>query len=206
MSIGGAQSETGDSTSVSLLRRAKANDSAAWERLSRLYSPLVYQWCRRFGLHAADAADVVQDTFRSVALSIGQFRHDAAGGSFRGWLWTIARNKVHDFHRRQGRQAEAAGGTTAHRNLQQLPEMAPEEADESSRQQVTADLAERALVLMQTDFEERTWRAFWLTAVEQKTAAEAGQELALSTAAVYMAKSRVLRRLREELDGLDLIE
>ena len=108
--------------------------------------------------------------------------------------------------RRRGGRPQALGGSTAHQQLQQLPDQAPEHSDEAHCHQVRSELAQRALTLMQQDFEERTWQAFWKTAVEQKTAPHAAEELGISVAAVYMAKSRVLRRLREELDGLDLIE
>lgn len=206
MANSGLQSEVGSSTSVSLLRRAKAHDPEAWRRLSNLYGPLVYQWCRHVGLQPADAADVVQETFCSVAAALARFRHDEPGDSFRAWLWTITRNKLRDFHRRRAGKPEAVGGEEAYGQMQQLPAAAPEEADDDARRAVRADLAERALALMQGDFEETTWRAFWLTAVENTTAPQAAEEIGISVAAVYMAKSRVLRRLREELDGLDLIE
>jgi RNA polymerase sigma-70 factor (ECF subfamily) len=199
------QTESG-STSRSLIRRAAANDPAAWQRLSHIYGPLVYQWCRHCGLQPDDAADIVQEVFRSLARSLDSFRREQPGDSFRAWLWTITRNKLRDHHRNRQRQPLAAGGSTAHEQLQQLPDLAPEDSDAGHRQQVRSELAQRALGLMQQDFEERTWQAFWKTAVEQQSAAQAAAELGLSVASIYMAKSRVLRRLREELDGLDLVE
>lgn len=197
---------TSESTSGSLIRRAAGSDPLAWQRLSSVYGPLVYQWCRRFGLQADDAADVVQEVFRSLARSLGSFRADQPGDSFRAWLWTMTRNKLRDHHRRCQHGPQALGGSTAHQQMQQLPDRAPEDSDEVHYHQVRSELAQRALTLMQQDFEERTWQAFWKTAVEHKTAPQAAEELRMSVAAVYMAKSRVLRRLREELDGLDLIE
>src|SRR5688572_27107799 len=206
MTNAGEQAESNDSTSRSLIRRAAANDPVAWQRLSQVYGPLVYQWCRHCGLQPDDAADVVQEVFRSLARSLNTFRQEQPGDSFRAWLWTIIRNKIRDHHRRGHRQPQAFGGSTAQQEFQQLPELAPDDSDEAQRQQVRSELAQRALSLMQQDFEERTWQAFWKTAVEQKTAPQAAEELGTSVAAVYMAKSRVLRRLREELDGLELIE
>lgn len=200
------QTQSSGSTSRSLVRRAAANDPAAWQRLSQVYGPLVYQWCRHCGLQPDDASDVVQEVFRALARSLNTFRSDQPGDSFRAWLWTITHNKLLDHHRSRQRRPQAIGGSTAHQELQELPEIAPEDSDEPHRQQVRSELAQRALALMQQDFEERTWQAFWKTAVEQKTAPQAAAELGTTVAAVYMAKSRVLRRLREELDGLDLLE
>lgn len=192
------------STSRSLIQRAIGECPLAWERLSLLYTPLVYAWCRQAGLQPHDAADVVQEVFRALLRGLKQFRRDRPGDSFRGWLWTITRHKILD-HRRAGqRQPQAAGGSSAQRQLGELPDRAPEEQDPTQVAAVRSELARRAMELMRQDFEDRTWQAFWLTAVEEKTASQAAEALGLSPAAVYMAKSRVLRRLREELEGLDL--
>jgi RNA polymerase sigma-70 factor (ECF subfamily) len=195
--------ESSGSASSGLLARVKANDGAAWTRLVELYGPVVYRWARANGLQASDAADVVQDVFQSVARSIESFRREAPADTFRGWLWTIARNKIRDHFRRQGGQPQAAGGDTAAAAMAQMPEAGPDDSDEMARRAAQASLARRAMTLMQGDFEESSWRAFWLTAVEGRSAADAAAELGISAAAVYMAKSRVLRRLRQELAGLE---
>ena len=205
MTDNGVQSESG-STSGSLLQRARARDAAAWEKLTKVYGPLVYRWCRRAGLQASDAADVVQEVFRSVADAIGRFRKGRPSDSFRGWLWTIARNKIRDHFRRRAAEPQAIGGSTAQLETQQLAEVAPDETDDGSRERLKSSLARRAVMLMQEDFEERTWQAFWRTAVDERDPAEVAQQLGMSRASVYMARSRVLRRLRQELDGLELVE
>ncbi len=206
MNDGAVPAAASESTSRTLLRRTAANDPEAWGRLSKVYGPLVYQWCRRANLQADDAADVVQEVFRSVAKRLCDFRLAGPGASFRGWLWTIARNKVRDHHRRRQNRPLPVGGSTANQQIQQLPELPPDDTDGDQGDSVRSQLADRALALMRTDFEETTWQAFWKTAIEQKAASQAAEELGLSTAAVYMAKSRVLRRLREEFAGLDLID
>jgi RNA polymerase sigma-70 factor (ECF subfamily) len=89
---------------------------------------------------------------------------------------------------------------------EQIAEVAPDETDDVSCERLKSSLARRALALMQKDFEERTWQAFWLTAVDGRDPAEAAQQLGMPRASVYMARSRVLRRLRQELDGLDPTE
>jgi RNA polymerase sigma-70 factor (ECF subfamily) len=190
-------------TSPSLLARVRQHDPAAWSRLSRLYGPLVYQWSRRCGLSAEDAADIVQEVFGVLAKRIDAFRRERPDDTFRGWLWTIARNKVRDHARRARAQAAADGGTEAYRRLQQLPDNAPEPwADDNERTVSERGIVSRALALIQTEFETTTWQAFWIATVEHKTAAEIADQLGLTKHAVHQAKYRVLRRLREELDGL----
>ncbi len=115
--------------------------------------------------------------------------------SFHGWLWSIARNKLNDLYRHQSQEPQSPGGTSFQQQIDQLPD-APSAADLSDD---VPGLARRALSLLQTDFEEVTWRAFWRTAVDLQPAATVATELGLSVSAVYTAKSRVLARLREEL-------
>ncbi len=186
-------------TSRSLIDRVRANDAAAWERLVRLYAPLVLHWCRRGGLREQDAADVFQDVFQAVASHIARFHREREGDTFRGWLRVITHSKVCDHFRRRGREAEAVGGTNAGRRMAQVP--APELPEEESAADEAAEgrLVRRVLELIRTEFEERTWQAFWRTAVEGRRAGEVAAELAMSPGAVRVAKSRVLHRLREEL-------
>jgi RNA polymerase sigma-70 factor (ECF subfamily) len=188
----------GDSSSRSLVERLKAHDGEAWRRLTDLYGPLVFGWARRAGLQESDSADVLQEVFRAVLKSIDAFRRDRPGDSFRGWLWTIARNKVHDHYRAARARPDAAGGNAAFQRWQDLPETPPQEQLHDDSREV----ARRALALLRTDFEESTFRAFWLTTVDGLPANEAARELGISVAAVYTAKSRVLARLRHELAGL----
>lgn len=189
--------DSSNSSSATLVARLRAGDAQAWHRFSVIYGPLVLSWSRRAGLQENDSADVVQETFKAVAAHVGVFRRERPDDSFRGWLWTITRSKLLDHFRRRGRQPLAAGGSVAQQQLQELPDVPP--ADESSHQEMAA-VARRALAIIQTDFQETTWQAFWRTAVDQRPAASVAEELGLSVAAVYMAKSRVLLRLRQELD------
>jgi len=154
-------------------------------------------------LQAGDAADVTQEVFKSVASSIDRFRRDRAGDSFRGWLWTITRNKIRDHFRRQADEPQAAGGTAAHERLHAISQEPPE-AENSllSSFDADADLVRRALRIVEAEFEAKTFRAFWRTAIDGQRAADVAEELDMSTAAVYMAKSRVFRRLRTEMEGL----
>jgi RNA polymerase sigma-70 factor, ECF subfamily len=185
-------------TSRSLLGRVKAGEAAAWDRLVSLYAPLVYRWCRRSELPEQEIADVFQDVFQAVAAHVADFRQEREGDTFRGWLRAITRNKVRDHFRRAGREPGGAGGTEAQVRFAQLPDASPGE-DDSDGGRADPGLFGRAMEILRGEFEERTWRAFWLTAVEDQAPADVASELGLSPGAVRVAKSRVLRRLREEM-------
>jgi RNA polymerase sigma-70 factor (ECF subfamily) len=188
-----------DSTSVTLLERIRARDRAAWERFVHLYSPLVYRWCRQAGLQEADAADVGQDVFRAVAGAIANFHRDQEGDTFRGWLRVITRNKLHDFARREPNACRGAGGSDAQRQLKQLADADPSEPDTEHEDKLL--LCRRAMELVLGDCEERTRQAFWRVVVEGQAVADVAGDLDLTPNAVYLLKSRLLRRLREEFAG-----
>ena len=195
------------STSSSLLEGVKARDTDAWSRFSRLYSPLVYRWARQMGLQATDAADVVQEVFRAVALHVAEFRREKPGDSFRGWLYTITRNKVRDHFRRRGAQPQAEGGSEGQARLLEVPDVLPDDKLRDDTTSVTlasaqAELTHRIMELVRAEFEPRTWQAFWLTTVDGRVPAEVAGELGMKVGSVYMAKNRVLARLRQELSGL----
>ncbi len=147
------------STSSGLLQRVKAQDPEAWRRLTRLYSPLVYSWCRRYELSAEDSADVLQEVFRAVYSGIERFRSDRPGDTFRGWLWAIAKNKIRDHFRSRQGLPDAKGGTEAYRQLENLPDC-PRGEDSIDQGSFVGSVGHRALELMKVDFEERTWQAF----------------------------------------------
>lgn len=189
-------------TSLSMLELVQSQDPRAWQRLVHLYSPLIFSWGRRTGLSEEDAADVLQEVWRSVAANIERFEKTSDRGSFRGWLWTITRNKLRDhFRGRQGKPL-AAGGTDAHERLQEIPDEEPMIDASSAHGDAPADFLKRALNLVEGDFEKHTWQAFWRTTVDGHSAAAVAAELGISVDSVYQAKSRVLRRLRDELQGL----
>ena len=196
---GGSSRSSG--TSRSLLDRIRANEAAAWDRLVALYAPLVFYWCRRAGLQEEDSADVFQEVFQAVAAHIDGFRRDHVGDTFRGWLRTIARNKIHDHFRRCGREPTGAGGSDAQTRMAQVPAPLPLEEEDAERE-AERRLFDRALESIRDEFEERTWRAFWLTAIDDGSAKDVAAELGMSPGAVRVAKSRVLQRLREELGDL----
>ena len=185
------------STSVTLLGRVRrSDDQAAWQRFVALYTPLLFRWSQRAGLAEADAADLVQDVLLTLLKELPKFQYDA-GRSFRSWLKTVTTNKCRE---RQRRKRPAAGQGGENDPLQAVP--AADQWEEFWNAEYQQQLVRRALEIMQTEFEPKTWRTCWEHTVNDKTAAAIGQELGLSEGAVYVAKSRVLRRLRQELAGL----
>lgn len=190
-------SSSSNSTSASLIRRVRLKDAGAWKRLVELYGPLVYSWSRRQGLRDSDAADVVQDVFRSVFQALDQFQREHPDANFRGWLAAITRNQVHLFFRRQGHGSPALGGDAATILMQQVPD--PLNEDDSTVAE-SHRLLHRALAIVRVDFNETTWKSFWRMAIEQHPAAEIAADLGLTETSVRQAKFRVLQRLRQELD------
>jgi RNA polymerase sigma-70 factor (ECF subfamily) len=188
-----------DTTSCSLLIKAAASDGDAWNRLMGLYAPLVVHWCRQSGLQSDEAQDVIQEVFAAVAVGLKTYQSDRPGGSFRGWIRGIARHKLQDHYRRGPARAE--GGSEALVRLRAVPE--PVEAPDLSESDTdVADLYRRALEQVRGQFEERTWQAFWKVAMENRSPAEAASELGMTPNTVRQAKSRILRRLKEELGEL----
>ena len=190
------------SISANLLDRLRCCDANAWTRLIRLFGPKVYQWCRAAGLQPDDAADVGQEVFRAVVGGVGRLRRQGPADTFGGWLWRITQHKLRDYWRQRGRRPEAFGGSSIRRWIEQVP-------DQYSRDSGSSSEFERlmaALATVQADVESRTWQAFWLVTIEGWTAREAAGRLAMSRGAVYVAKSRVLRRLRDELDAVRVSE
>jgi RNA polymerase sigma-70 factor (ECF subfamily) len=195
-------SQRSSATSRSLLARVQADEPDAWERLVRLYAPLVLRWCRCKGLQEPDIADIFQEVFQAVLVHVGGFRKERKGDTFRGWLRRITQNKLRDHYRRLGREAQAAGGSSAQERLGQLPQPPAGEDDPLTGDEGERELFARALALIRGEFEERTWSAFWRTAVEGRAAGDVAAELSMSPGAVRVAKSRVLHRLRAELGDL----
>jgi RNA polymerase sigma-70 factor, ECF subfamily len=182
-------------TPVSLLTRIREPSATdAWGQFVDLYSPLLFHWAHRLGLQENDVADLVQDVFAVLVEHLPRFTYEA-DGSFRAWLKTVLLNAW-----RKQTARRAARGETGANALPTLAEADPRlEIDE---EEYRRHLVSRALALMQSGFEPATWKACWEFVVNDRPAADVAAELGLSVNAVYLAKSRVLRRLRAELQGL----
>ncbi len=198
------QAGSADPSSItsSLLRRVKVQQPEAWRQLVRLFGPVVYGWCRQSGIQPADAADVAQETFRAVSAGVEKFRRQQPGDSFRGWLWTITRNKIRDHFRHRRDHPAAEGGTNAQQQWAQIPDAPPPSTITGRQSGSSQSLTHQGLKLIRGEFEDRTWQAFWRTTVDHQPAAEVADELGMTRAAVYKAKSRVMRRIRQELGEL----
>jgi RNA polymerase sigma-70 factor, ECF subfamily len=184
-----------DTTSTSLLKRLRQPDADAdWAKFVELYTPFLLEWTRRAGLQAQDAADLVQDVFITVLEELPRFIYDK-DKSFRGWLRTVARRKWSNHLRSRKKLPEVQDAA-----LDEVAGTDDLEAywDAEYGKRVTT----RALELMQAEFEPNTWKACWEFVVRCRSAADVAAELGMSENAVYLAKWRVTRRLREELLGL----
>ncbi len=186
------------SISSTLLERIRTRQPDAWQRLVRLYGPVVYRWCRQLGVSHADAPDVVQEVFAGVAVNVEQFHREGPEDSFGAWLRTITQNKVCDHFRRRHGLPDAKGGTDAYRQVLDVPEPPDSSSLLSTRLEMDQQFTQRVVEVVRAEFENHTWDAFWRIVVEGQSPAEVAQALGLSLPAVYQAKSRVLRRLRRE--------
>jgi RNA polymerase sigma-70 factor (ECF subfamily) len=182
-------------TSVSLLERLKRpTDESSWDRFAQLYAPLMFDWARRLGLQDADAADLVQDVFLVVVRKLPEFQYQP-GRSFRGWLRTVLTNKWRD--------RPAAMHTLAAGREGLLAALADENGQAEEEERAYRHyLIGRTVELLRPEFSDPVWRAFTAYAVEGQPVEEVAQSAGLSVNSVYLAKSRVVSRLRRELSGL----
>ncbi len=193
-------------TSLTLLEGMLNGDERQWDRFVKLYGPLVYEWCRRARVSEDESADVVQDVFRAVATKLKDFRREGPGDSFHGWLWGITRNTALYHFRRAARQPTGRGGSAAQSQLNEIPEVLPETWNDAQQQSDTSLVYQRAVELLQTEFESHTWQAFWQTVVEGDRAGDVAAKLGMTVGAVYNARYKVLKRLRTEFAGMFKIE
>jgi RNA polymerase sigma-70 factor (ECF subfamily) len=179
-----------------LVRLGDPRDDRAWSQFVEIYAPLVYGFARKHGLQDADAADLTQDVLQAVSGGIRNLDYDPRRGTFRGWLFTVVRNKLCNFLVAQKRPGRGTGDPAAHVQLQELPDREQDESawwDQEYERRVFSWAAEE----VRGAFQESTWKAFWQTAVEGKTGPEVARTLRMSVAAVYLAKGRVIARLKE---------
>jgi RNA polymerase sigma factor (sigma-70 family) len=184
-----------------LLRMRDAKDHEAWHTFVELYAPLVYRFARKRGLQDADAADLTQDVLRSVAGAMKDGKYDPARGSFRGWLHMVTRNAVYRSLRGERRQPSGTGDTQQQARLEQIP--APSEQQDWDYEHQKR-LFVWACEEVRDEFQAKTWTAFWQTAVDGKSVKDVEAKLGLSAGAIYVAKSRILTRIRERIGQIEL--
>jgi RNA polymerase sigma-70 factor, ECF subfamily len=192
-------------TSITLLQRLRTHEPDAWTTAVQLYSGLMYSWCLRCGVTTSDVDDLVQQSFAQAAEKLGQFRREAAGDTFRGWLRTVTVNLCRMHFRKLGKTPMASGGTEALQRFLNVidshdEESPPLDADEERREQVL--LMSRAMELVRNEFEAKTWELFWRVAVDGRATQQVAEEFSVSTASVRKAKSRVLFQLKQRFAEL----
>lgn len=190
-------------TRVTLLNRLKSGrDADAWREFFQLYGPVVYSFARNRGLQDADAADLMQEVLRSVARNADKMDYDPKKGTFRGWLYTVTRNKIYNFLTANKNRPKASGDPEVWERIDKVADN-DQGLDATWELEYQRQLAAKAMENVKSEFQKATWEAFWKTAVEGRPANEVGAELNMTAGAVYVAKSRVLARLREEVKKLE---
>lgn len=186
-------------TRPTLLIRLRSRDSEAWRQFVELYAPAVFRMCRRRGLQDADAADVTQEVLRAVAA--GPLAYIPERGTFRSWLYGIVRNKIHDFLDRHSRHPSGSGDSRVLEMMHEVPDT-DDEADRWERE-YQRRLFSLAADKVRAVVDESTWQAFWQTAVDGRTARDVGESLGMSEGAVYVAKSRVVARIKKHVNEIE---
>jgi RNA polymerase sigma factor (sigma-70 family) len=191
------------STRPSLLIRLRdSGDERAWSEFMEIYGPLVYRLAKRRGLQEADAQDLAQEVFRAVARAIERYDPDPARGSFRGWLCRIANNLIINCLSAQRRHPRGTGDTGMQRMMEDRPDTSREESalfEVEYRRRLLTWAATR----VRGAFSQATWQAFWQTAVEGRPPREVAEALGVSIGTVYQYKSRVVIRIRREIEQFD---
>jgi len=194
--MGASESSTRSSL---LLRIRDPRDTEAWATFVNVYGPLVYRHCRGRGLHHEDAENVTQEVFARVSQSIRGFEYRPELGRFRDWLGTVTRNEINRFLKKEVR---AVQGNESVEEEGALGRAAARGEDTAWTEEFNAHLLETALARSRPHFEEQTWRAFELVWLEKRPAVQVARELKVPIDRVYVAKSRVLERLQQEVHEL----
>jgi RNA polymerase sigma-70 factor (ECF subfamily) len=180
-----------------LIRIGDRRNQDAWAGFVAVYAPLIHAYGVRHGLQDADAADLAQEVLVSLIGASADLAYDSSRGAFRGWLFTIARNHLRKLVARRQRQAIGSGDTAVGEWLYAQPDRRTDEATVDAHQRWQR--FRRAADLVRGEFRDATWGAFWATAVEGRSAREVAGRLGMSEGAIYIAKSRVVARIRERM-------
>jgi RNA polymerase sigma factor (sigma-70 family) len=185
-----------------VVRLGNPRDGQAWSEFAEIYGPLIHRLALRLGLQDADAADIVQEVFRTVSSALERRAYDPAKGSFRGWLFTIARNLTVNFLARHRRHPRGSGDTDVARLLEEQPAPSAEDSalfEAEYRRRLLYWAAEK----VRGEFSGPAWRAFWQTGVEGRPAKDVAESLGTTVGTVYYYKSRVMARLRREVERVE---
>jgi RNA polymerase sigma factor (sigma-70 family) len=189
-------------TRASLLVRLRdPHDGVAWGQFVDLYAPLIYGYVRKQGLQDADAADLCQDVLTAVAGAVGRLDYDPAKGAFRNWLFTVVRHKLANWRAAGVNKARGTGDPETHKRLEQCP--APDADDTEWQAEWDRRLFAWACEQVRPSVTAGTWQAFWRTAFEDQPGKRVAADLGMTVAAVYLARSRVLARLKDLIQSAD---
>jgi RNA polymerase sigma-70 factor (ECF subfamily) len=198
-------SELPDTRESLLLKVAEPANAEAWQEFAAIYRPSVYRLARRRGLQDADAEDLAQRVLVTIARKIAEWRPTSPHRAFRAWLAAIARNAIVNALTRGSRDI-AAGGSVGQDRFENEPgreetlrEIEPE-IDEEFRRGLFRQAAEQ----IRREFQESTWTAFWLTAVEGMAIEDAARRLGKNAGSIYASRSRIMRRLKDKVQELSL--
>ena len=185
-------------TSFSLLDRIREEGSdAAWRRLAELYTPLIRNWLRQRSVSDIDSDDLSQDVLLVIARKLSTFEHNQNTGAFRSWLKSITVNCLRDFWKKQKVRPQATGDSNFVQILAQLEDPHSHLSQQWDRE-YEVHMTRQLMRMLRPQFSEQTWQAFELLALRGNTAAEVASQLGLTENSVYIAKSRVLAKLRQE--------
>lgn len=197
-----AENKIMDETSLSLLNRLKnSQDEETWGRLVSLYAPLLKSWLRKYDVPSSDIDDLMQEVLLAVAKDLGAFDHEGNPGAFRSWLRAIVVNRLRNYWRTQGRRSLAKGGSDIERRLVELEDPASQLSQVWEKEH-DRHVMRQLMALVEPQFERKSWLAFRRMAFDGAAAKIVASELGMSVNSVFIAKSRILRRLREEAEGL----
>lgn len=190
-------------TRASLLIRLRDHaDAEAWSQFVEIYSPFIFAYARRWHFTAEDAADLVQEVLGEVFRSIERFEYNPQLGRFRSWLYRIAKRKAARMYKKRSRQMKGSGDTASIKMLNNFPDE-QDDFELAWEDEYYRHLFRWAVEKIKPQFQTKTWQAFWLTAVDGKSPPEVAELLSLSVGAVYIAKSRIIKRLSEKIREVD---
>jgi RNA polymerase sigma factor (sigma-70 family) len=185
-----------------ILRLPRTEDAEAWREFVAIYEPFVERFARRNGFQEADARELVQNVLLAVVKAVGRWQEDPARARFRTWLFAIARNQLFDLlAKKRRRQSVRSGSSSLVDLLESQP--APDDLTEQLALEHRRTLFRFAAARVRRSFQPTTWQAFWMTSVENRPVEAAAAKLGLSAGAVYVARARVLARLRDEVRQLE---
>lgn len=190
-----------DTRATLLMRIRDLRDRSSWSEFVALYMPLIYAYSLKAGLQDADAADIAQEAMCDVIRSIQRFEYDSSKGSFRGWLFAITRNRLLKSLAKSGRPAVVGTGDTT--VLRQLEQHSDDLAEKDWEQELQLRLFHWAAERVKHEFTPKTWELFWETTVSGASIESTAARLHMSLGAAYIARSRVLARIRAKAAELE---